>query len=112
MNKAIGLALALGLSGCASVEYKPATGPTVQSGVRVMYEYPQDGDFKSLGTIEASVYQPGWRAPTVSDVMPKLTEKAAAAGGNALIVRSHQVGQFDRSIRVTAEVLLVESLKP
>jgi hypothetical protein len=40
--------------------------------------------------------------------MPKLIEKAASAGGNALIVRSSQVGQFERSINVTAEVLIVD----
>jgi len=36
-----------------------------------------------------------------------LKAKAAAVGGNALIVRNSQVGQFDRSITVTAEVLSI-----
>jgi hypothetical protein len=99
---------ALVLCACSTVEYRPNVQEASHSGVRVLYEYPQDAKFKSLGTVEAYVYQPGWRAPTVADVLPKLKDKAAAVGGNALIVRSHQVGQFDRSINVTAEVLVVE----
>lgn len=106
--KRILLALALSLSACSTLEYRPGSAELIQSGVRVLYEYPQDGNFKSLGTIQAEVYQPGFKAPTVADVMPKLTAKAASVGGNALIVRSHQVGQFDRSISVTAEVLLLD----
>lgn len=101
-------ASALILSACSTVEYRPNAQQLSQPGVHVLYEYPQDSKFKSLGTVDAYVYQPGWRAPTVADVMPKLKDKAAAAGGNALIVRSHQVGQFQRSISVTAEVLFVE----
>jgi len=98
----------LGLSACSAVQYTPATQQATEVGVRVLYEYPQDAAFKSLGTINADVYRPGFRAPTVADVLPELKAKASSAGGNALIVRSHQVGQFDRSISVTAEVLSVE----
>lgn len=108
MIRKLVLATALALCACSTVEYKPNNPQESQRGVRVLYEYPQDAKFKSLGTVEAYVYQPGWRAPTVTDVLPKLKDKAAAVGGNALIVRSHQVGQFDRSISVTAEVLVVE----
>ena len=108
MVKQLLLAGLLSLCACSTVEYTPNTQQPTQTGVRVLYEYPQDGKFKSLGTVDAYVYQPGLRAPTVADVMPKLKDKAAAAGGNALIVRSHQVGQFERSISVTAEVLVVE----
>ena len=98
---------ALALAGCSSVKYTPAT-KTVDSGsVRVLYEYPQKFEFRSLGTIDIYLYQPGLHAPTVSDALPKLKAKAAAVGGNALIVRSHQVGQFERSISVTAEVLVI-----
>lgn len=107
MVRQLVLATALTLCACSTVEYRPHAQQPNQSGVRVLYEYPQDAIFKSLGTVEAYVYQPGWQAPTVTDVLPKLKEKAAAAGGNALIVRSQQVGQFDRSISVTAEVLMV-----
>lgn len=106
------LSVALGLCACSTVEFKPHSSQPDQQGLRVLYEYPQVEKYKSLGTIEASVYQPGWRAPSVADVMPKLKAKAAAAGGNALIVRSQQTGQFDRSISVTAEVLSVEFVKP
>lgn len=107
----LALSLAMCLAACTSVEYRPNVQHQVaESGVRVLYEYPNDLTYKSLGTIEAYHYQPGLRAPTVTDVMPKLKAKAAAIGGNALIVRSHQVGQFDRSISITAEVLTIESL--
>lgn len=106
------LALILSLSACSTMEYKPNTSQPNQPGIRVLYEYPSDAKYESLGTIEAYVYQPGWRAPTVADVMPKLKDNAESAGGNALIVRSHQVGQFDRSITVTAEVLVVEWAGP
>jgi hypothetical protein len=103
------LVMVLGVSACTTVQYTPAASqPQQTAGVRVLYEYPQDGKFKSLGTIEAYHYQPGLKAPKVESVLPKLKSQAAARGGNALIVRSHQVGQFDRSISVTAEVLVVE----
>lgn len=108
ITRALLLSAALGLCACSTVEYKPNAPQSGQQGMRVLYEYPQAEKFKSLGTVDAYFYKPGWRAPTVSDVMPKLKDKAAAAGGNALIVRSHQVGQFERSISVTAEVLVVE----
>lgn len=107
MVRQLVLATALTLCACSTVEYRPPAQQSSQPGVRVLYEYPQDAEFKSLGTVEAYVYQPGWRAPTVTDVLPKLKDKAAAVGGNALIVRSQQVGQFERSISVTAEVLVV-----
>lgn len=110
--KCLTVLIALSLAGCASVQYQANPSQSVQSGVRVLYEYPNDAKYKSLGVITAEVYQPGFRAPTTSDVMPKLTAKAASAGGNALIVRNNQVGQFDRSISVTAEVLLVEWPQP
>lgn len=102
------LVVVLCLSACSTVEYKPGSALQAQGGVRVLYEYPNDAKYKSLGTIEAYKYKPRFSAPKVSDVMPDLLSKAASAGGNALIVRSHQVGQFERSISVTAEVLAVE----
>lgn len=107
MVKHLAIALVLCTSACSTVEYTPNSQQPNQTGVRVLYEYPQDGKFKSLGTVDAYHYQPGLRAPTVADVLPKLKDKAAAVGGNALIVRSHQVGQMERSISVTAEVLAV-----
>lgn len=102
----------VGLVGCATAEFKPGVQLPNQQGVRVLYEYPENAKYKAIGTVDAYVYKPGWSAPTVSDAMPKLIEKAAAAGGNALIVRNSQVGQFDRSISVTAEVLVVEWSSP
>lgn len=110
--KTAAILFALACTGCSTVEYRPGSALVSENGVRVLYEHPQDVKFKSLGTIQAEVYQPGFKAPTVADVMPKLLTKAATAGGNAVIVRNNQVGQFDRSISVTAEVLLVEWPKP
>lgn len=108
MVKQIFLASILSLCACSTVEYTPNSQQPAQTrGVRVLFEYPQDAKFKSLGTVDAYLYKPGWKAPTYVDVLPKLKEKAASVGGNALIVRSHQVGQMDRSINVTAEVLTV-----
>lgn len=106
--RAIPLLVALCLTACSTVEFTPGSALQPAHGVKVLYEYPADAKFKSLGTVHAYVYRPGFRAPTVSDVTPELLSKAAAAGGNALIVRNSQVGQFDRSITVTAEVLAVE----
>lgn len=100
--------LALSLTACSTMNYTAAQPQSSEPGVRVIYEYPQEAKFKSLGTINVDHYQPGWRAPTVSDVLPKLKDKAASVGGNALIVRSHQVGQFGRTIQVSAEVLSVD----
>jgi hypothetical protein len=106
--KTLALVALITLAGCTTVQYTPTSNQAPASGVRVLYEYPQDGKFKSLGTIDAQHYRPGLSAPTVEDAMPKLKAKAESVGGNALIVRSHQVGQFDRSISVTAEVLRIE----
>ncbi len=108
MNKHALLVAVLGLSACSTVQYTPMVHQSNEPGVRVLYEYPQEAKFKSLGIIDANHYRPGFRAPTVSDALPELKAKAASAGGNALIIRSHQVGQFDRSISITAEVLTVE----
>jgi len=102
------LAALLSVSACTTMQYTPNTVQPITGGVQVLYEYPQDGRYKSLGTIEVYHYQPGLSAPTVSDALPKLKAKAATVGGNALIVRSHQVGQFDRSISITGEVLFVD----
>lgn len=106
--RALLLGALLGLTACSTVQYQANTGITSNELVRVLYEYPNDAKYKSLGVITAEVYQPGLKAPTVSDVMPKLKAKALTAGGNAVIVRGSQVGQFERSISVTAEVLSVE----
>jgi hypothetical protein len=109
--KHLAVAVALILTGCSTVQYTPASMlPAQTGGVRVLYEYPQDAKFTSLGTINAELYKPGLHAPTAEDVVPKLKLKAAAVGGNALIIRSHQVGQFDRSISVTAEVLRIDGI--
>jgi hypothetical protein len=108
MKKHALLIAVLGLSACSTMQYTPMTQQPNEPGVRVLYEYPQETKYKSLGIIDVNHYRPGFRAPTVSDVLPELKAKAASAGGNALIVRSHQVGQFDRSISITAEVLMVE----
>lgn len=105
----LALCVAMCLVASTPAECRPNEKPAVtESGVRVLYEYPNDLTYKSLGTIEVYHYRPGLRAPRVTDAMPKLKAKAAALGGNALIVRSHQVGQFDRSISITAEVLTIE----
>lgn len=109
MVKTLLVAAAFFLTACTTVEYKPGPAQQRQDGVQVLYEYPQHGKYKSLGTIEAYKYKPGLAAPKPADLMPELRAKAAAAGGNALIVRHSQVGQFERSINVTAEVLLIES---
>ncbi len=108
MIKLVLLVSVLGLSACSTVQYTPVAQQSNEPGVRVLNEYPQEVKFKSLGIIDVNHYRPGLRAPTVSDVLPELKAKAASAGGNALIVRSHQVGQFDRSIIITVEVLTVE----
>lgn len=102
------LVAVFGLSACSTMQYRPIAHQSNEPGVRVLYEYPQEATFKSLGLIDVYHYRPGLRAPKVSDVLPELRAKAASEGGNALIVRSHQVGQFDRSISITAEVLAVE----
>lgn len=108
MLKLILLVLVLGLSACSTVQYQPNATQRNNSEVRVLMEYPHELPYQSLGMVKASHYQPGFRVPTVLDVMPKLMSKAAAVGGNAVIIRSQQGGQSDRTIRVTAEVLAVD----
>jgi len=108
MIKQMMLVAVLSLSACSTVQYTPIAQQSNEPGVRVLYEYPQEAAFKSLGVININHYRPGFRAPTVSDVLPELKAKAASSGGNALIVRSHQVGQFDRTISIAAEVLAVK----
>jgi hypothetical protein len=108
MLKPILLTLVLGLGACSSVEYRPNTPRQNDSRVRVLMEYPHEQQYQSLGMVKASHYQLGFRVPTVLDVMPKLMAKAAAIGGNAVIVRSQHGGKSDRTISVIAEVLAVE----
>lgn len=108
MFKPLLFVLVLGLGACSTTQHQPNAPQQSASGVRVLNEYPDELRYRGLGKVKVSHYQFGFRTPTVLDVMPKLKAKAAAAGGNAIVIRSQQVGRSDRTIVVTAEILAVE----
>ena len=108
MLKKLVLLLALSVIGCSTMQYTANPQGESALGVRVLYDYPA-AKFKNLGIIDFDFYQAGWREPTVTDALPKLTAKVAEVGGNALIVRNQRVGRHNsRFITVSAEVLQVE----
>lgn len=99
--KALFLALALVVSmGSVSAA---ASSP---GDVRVLYEYPRDVQYENLGVVDVEHYRAGFREPKLEDALPKLKERAAAIGGNAVIVRSQKVDNLtSRKLSLTAEVL-------
>jgi hypothetical protein len=51
--------LTLGMASCATAEFKPGLQLPNQHGVRVLYEYPADVKYRTIGTVDAYVYRPG-----------------------------------------------------
>jgi hypothetical protein len=108
MSKKFLLLAVLAVSGCSTMQYTANPQGVSDSGVRVLYAYPE-AKYKNLGVIDFDFYQPGWREPTVTDALPKLKAKVSEVGGNALIVRNQRIGRNNnRFITVSAEVLDVE----
>jgi hypothetical protein len=95
---------ALGLiAGCetSSTQFTPTSEAENTAGVSVLYDYPA-APYKKVGLIDLDYYRPGWRAPTVTDAMPRLREGARNVGGNAFIIRGQRPGQVEsRSIIVS-----------
>lgn len=60
----------------------------------------------SVGVIDWQYYRPGFREPFITDAQPAMQERAAAEGGDALIVRGHSgLGSSPRAPRVMADVI-------
>lgn len=96
--KTVFFGICLALAGCVTVQRVPT------SEGDVLFEYPR-GPYTNLGLIDVDYYRPGFSAPTLTDAIPKVREQAHAMGGNAFIIRNHYVGEWNRSIIVSAEVL-------
>ena len=105
MMKTAVLTLCLALTACVHTHVIQTAG--IHDGVDVMYEYPK-GQYTNLGTIDVNYYRPGFTQPSLTEAMPKVTAQARAMGGNAMIIRNHYPGEWNRSIIVTAEVLRVQ----
>ena len=102
------LAIVLLLAGCATTQFTPVGEAENPSGISVLYDYPTES-YRKIGLIDLDYYRPGFRAPTVTDALPKLKAKTREVGGNAFIVRGQRPGQVaSRSIIVSVEVLAVE----
>lgn len=100
------------LAGCSTMQYTANPQTENQSGISVLYAYPPAASFKNLGMIDFDYYQPGWREPSVTDALPKLKEKVAEVGGNALIVRNQRMSRYNaRYITISAEVLKIDWAK-
>lgn len=92
-------------AGCVHTHVVQVGG--MQGGVDVMFEYPRSGSYTNLGLIDVNYYRPGFSQPSLTEAMPKVLDQARAMGGNAVIIRNHYPGEWQRSIIVSAEVLRV-----
>jgi hypothetical protein len=93
------------LMGCGSrPEFRPQPTAT-ESGIAVLFAAPSR-PHTIIGTIEWEYYRPGWRAPMITDAMDGLREKAAAAGGDAVIVTRNAVDPiWQRTLYISANVI-------
>lgn len=94
------------LAGCSSYQVVPTTNsvPGTRSGqVDVLYSTPQR-PYRSVGTVSATRYKPGWTDPTVTDALPELRAAAERVGADAVIVRSSRSNN-DRHIVVEGEAI-------
>lgn len=101
----LSMILFLALTACVSTHVVQTGGMT--NGVQVMFEYPKDGHYTNLGLVDVNYYRPGWTQPSLEEAIPKVTAQALKMGGNAVIIRNHYPGEWQRSIIVSAEVLRV-----
>lgn len=108
MRKLLPLFILTILSGCATSQFTTMDEAVNPNGVSVLYDYPSQ-PYTKIGLVDLDYYRPGWRAPTVTDALPRLTAKAQEVGGNAFIVRGQRPGQVaSRSIIVSIEVLSID----
>jgi len=68
-------------------KYEPRGRPET---IEVLYEDPTD-QYELLGTIDWDHYQPGFRRPSITEVLPQLRLKAWRVGGDAIVVRGQEV---------------------
>ena len=99
------LFLVLAFSGCATTT-EPNI-PVDQSTVRLLYEYPS-ANYEIIGMRGFYIYRPGWSAPKLNHIWPSVVAGVTKERGNVCILRSERIGQFDRSLSVTCEVIRVE----
>lgn len=100
------LAWLLLLAGCSSSQVVPTTNsvPGTRSGqIDVLYSTPQR-PYRTVGSVSATRYKPGWTDPTVTDALPELREAAAKVGADAVIVRASRSNN-DRHIVVEGEAI-------
>ena len=86
----------------STVSYASRRAP---SEIKIFYSEPKL-QYESLGIIIWDYYQPGWRAPSITDMLPQLRKKASEKGGDAIIIRKQEVlPLLQRNLRVIAEVI-------
>lgn len=102
------LLLALMLGACS---YNVSTVKTYDStGVKRLYDLPQNVEYTNLGLQAWGFYRPGFTSPRLADVWDDLSEKVRAMGGNACVVRHEDAsGLTARTLEVTCEVLRIET---
>jgi hypothetical protein len=73
--------------------------------IQVYYAEPNKA-YISIGLINWDYYQPGFRAPSITDLIPELQNVAAKEGGDALIIRKQEIPPLtERNLRVVAEII-------
>ena len=104
---AASIVLIVTLAGCSTYQVHSnlatPSAPTNASQVQILYSPPQRS-YKSIGTVSAKRYKPGWTDPTVSDAIPELQAAGAQLGADAVIVRSER-SLNDRHIVVEGEAI-------
>ncbi|QHG70178.1 hypothetical protein [Ensifer adhaerens] len=78
--------------------------PSVAANVDVLYAEPKRS-FKSIGTVSARHYQPGFVDPTITDARAAIQKSGAEIGADAVIVRSSQAAPQTRLITVEGEAI-------
>ena len=108
----LAIAVSLVLMACGTpLQYIPQSGASLPAShglpadIQVFSGEPGRA-YEVLGFINWDYYQPGWRAPSITDILPQLQKKAWESGGDALIIRKTETGEMHtRNLRVIAEVI-------
>ena len=85
----------------SSKRYQPRGDP---STIKVFYNEPSE-THELLGTLHWDYYQPGFRRPAITDVLPELKRKAWQVGGDAIVVRQEVASPQSRNLLLVIDVI-------